>query len=232
MDDTLFCRPPRGNTPAHSASRHKRSAGYRDKFWENGRTLKIGFVDDYLDETHRQAIVDAILQWQPHIGLELVFIDGREGQPGHGQGDIRITTDSEMNYSLIGTDARSNDPWTPTMVLGIRPSHPRFTATVMHEFGHALGLEHEHQHPDADIPWDVDKVYAHYTAKGIDRTEVDEQVMNRLPRNGMRTTAYDKTSIMHYPVPNELTIGDWEVGHNLALSELDKALVRSMYPKN
>ena len=36
---------------------------------------------------------------------------------------------------------------------------------------------------------------------------------------------------MLYPIPNELTDGDWEVGWNATLSDLDKALVRELYPK-
>ena len=28
-------------------------------------------------------------------------------------------------------------------------------STVMHEFGHALGLKHEHQSPNANIQWNM-----------------------------------------------------------------------------
>ena len=31
-------------------------------------------------------------------------------------------------------------------------------ATVLHQFGHALGLEHEHQHPTAPLEWNQEKV--------------------------------------------------------------------------
>ena len=36
---------------------------------------------------------------------------------------------------------------------------------------------------------------------------------------------------MLYPVPNEFTIGDYEVGWNRVLSEDDKEFIGRMYPK-
>lgn len=211
--------------------RKKRSVGYQTAFWPNASTLSIGFVDDDLAPEHKQKIIDAINQWQPFVNLTFEFIDGREDQPGYGKGDIRITTESSQNYSLIGTAARANDPWTPTMVLGIEPSDPKFASTVMHEFGHALGMEHEHQHPEADIPWDLPKVYAFYASKGHSAEMVDESVLAKLPAEGALTLPYDRLSIMHYPVDNVLTLGDWEVGINSTLSEKDKAFMRKAYPK-
>lgn len=37
-----------------------------------------------------------------------------------------------------------------------------YSRVVLHEFGHALGAIHEHQHPEAAIPWDKPKVYEYY----------------------------------------------------------------------
>lgn len=211
-------------------SRRKRAVGHFSMFWANGRTLKIGFTDDNLAEDHKQAIIAAINQWQPYVNLTFEFIDGQEGTPGYGKGDIRITTLYNQNYTLIGTDAKVNDPWTPTMVLGVKPSDPQFQSIVMHEFGHALGAQHEHQHPEADIPWDVPKVYARYAAAGVSAEVVDEAVLHTFEKHDTTYTAYDKHSIMHYPVPNEITLGDWEVGLNTAISEKDKAFMRRAYP--
>lgn len=224
---------PRNAASAHPGGRGKRAVATFSRFWENARTLKIAFVDKGLPGAHKQAIVDAINQWQPYVNLTFEFVDGAKGSPDYGKGDIRITTevDASLNYTLIGTDAKLNDPWTPTMVLGVKPSDAKFRNIVMHEFGHALGAEHEHQHPDADIPWDLPAVYAHYAKAGHSKEVVDESVLTRLDRASTRRSAYDKRSIMHYPVPNELTVGDWEVGLNLTLSDKDKAFMRASYPK-
>jgi hypothetical protein len=36
---------------------------------------------------------------------------------------------------------------------------------------------------------------------------------------------------MHYPIPAELTIGDWAVDKNTAISQNDRRLMRRIYPK-
>ncbi len=64
-----------------------------------------------------------------------------------------------LPYSELGTYARRLDFGTPTMFIGPMPSksggladyyrEPRAQAMVLHEFGHALGLAHEHQSPNA-----------------------------------------------------------------------------------
>lgn len=213
--------------------RKKRAVGTFSRFWANGRTLKIAFTDADLAESHKQAIIDAINQWQPYVNLQFQFVDGQEGTVEFGKGDIRITTDmdEDVNFTLIGTDAKLNDPWAETMVLGIKPTDPKFLYTVMHEFGHALGAEHEHQHPNADIPWDVPAVYAHYAKGGHSKETVDESVLSKLEPGTATFTAYDRNSVMHYSIPNTLTLGDWEVGLNARISEKDKEFMRRVYPK-
>jgi hypothetical protein len=219
-----------GISPSATTTRTKRSVVYPPKFWPNATTLLIAFIDE-LEQQHKEKIVEAINQWQPYVNLRFEFVDGREGHPGYLKGDIRILTNFSQNYSVFGTDAKQNDPWDATMVLGIKPSDPKFVSTVLHEFGHALGAEHEHQHPEADIPWDLPKVYEYYTAKGHSKDVIDESVLRRVSADAVLMLPYDRHSIMHYPVDNALTIGDWAVGDNLTLSDKDKEFMRRAYPR-
>jgi hypothetical protein len=93
-------------------------------------------------------------------------------------------------------------------------------------------MEHEHQHPKANIPWNKPAVYEHYwTAFQWSKEEVDHNLFRLLETATARTTAYDPTSIMHYPIPNELTIGDWAVYKNTTISQNDRRLMRKAYPK-
>jgi hypothetical protein len=104
---------------------------------------------------------------------------------------------------------------------------------VLHEFGHAIGLGHEHESPTASsIPWDKEAVYAYYLrTQGWDRHQVDVQVLDRYSVTGTNYTAFDPESIMLYPIPDELTIGSYSVGFNTQLSATDKAFMASQYPK-
>ncbi len=211
------------NAPAASSgTRRKRAIGELSKFWKPGRTLRIAFVDEP-DEAHRQAIIKAIKRWQPWVNLTFEFVSGNRGE-------IKILTDYNDNYSLIGTDALTVGPTDATMVLGVKPSEADFETTVLHEFGHALGAHHEHQHPDADIPWDLDKVYAHFEKHGVSRETVDHNLLNKLDRTLMLATRYDRKSIMHYRVRQELTLGDWSLPQNVKISRKDKAFMRAAYP--
>ena len=48
-----------------------------------------------------------------------------------------------------------------------------YRRVVLHEFGHALGLAHEHQSPGVAIPWNEQKVY---DLLSNDETTLDEVI--------------------------------------------------------
>jgi hypothetical protein len=93
---------------------------------------------------------------------------------------------------------------------------------------------HEHQHPDANIPWDKPKVYEFYKNREmnpIDKEAVDMNIFTPFDTIEAIYTPYDKKSIMHYPVANALTLGDWEIPPNRKISKKDKTMMKLLYPK-
>ena len=108
----------------------------------------------------------------------------------------------------------------------------RVRRTVLHEFGHALGLVHEHQSPGAAIPWDEPKVIAWYQAtQGWDEAETRQQVLDRYnDEPWIAYTEHDPDSIMQYPVERELTDGNFFIPWNDDLSDTDKAAIGLLYP--
>jgi len=238
MSDLLLCRCPHHPDPVASyesavaenpanagiatpGGRRKRSVGTFDKFWQPGRTLRISFVDRP-KEWLKEAIFTTACKWLPYVNLKFELVDNKTEDA-----EIKIAYGRE-NYSLIGTDALTCSDH--SMMLGVASTSANFEQIVLHEFGHALGLAHEHQHPDADIPWDIPKVYAYYAALGVEQAIVDESIFNKLEHSSLSKQSYDRHSIMHYPVYQELTLGDWEIGHNTEISEKDKAFMRMAYP--
>ena len=222
--DAAILENPDNAQRSSTGRRSKRAIGTWSKFWANGRTLRIAFVDTPT-QTKRLAIEAMIKQWQPSVNLQFEFID-------QGESEIRISTSSAANNSAVGTDALLYEQHVPTLNLNIEFDHPEFEITVLHEFGHALGLQHEQQHPKANIPWDKPKVYEFYrTHYGWSEADTDFNVLMPLGGSDHLWGRYDKDSIMHYAVPNELTTGDWEVGINTKISMLDRRVMRKAYPK-
>jgi len=204
-------------------TRHKRSVGTHSKFWDNGRTLTIAFMEPLPDELGYR-VEKIIRRWDPHHSLALDFVKNRAG-------DIRIQLGGNRNESYLGTDALAAPPDQPTLLISTKPDHWSFECTLLHEFGHALGLQHEHLHPHARIPWNKEKVYHHYqTTQGWSKTDIELNLFKIENNPDTQIGPYDKKSIMHYRIPNELTHGNWQVGDNLKISEQDKINIRKIYP--
>ena len=197
------------------------------KYWPNGRTLKVGFISG--SETARSRVRKYAQEWSQVANVQFVFVE-------KGETDLRVGfTPGLGTWSMIGTDASHMPQHKPTINFGwfsSQMTESDYRATILHEFGHALGLLHEHQHPQGGIPWDKAKLYAFYQrTQGWDQATVDQQVLARHNTTKTQYTRYDPASIMHYPIPNSLTLGDFEVGMNMDLSPTDRAFVAKVYPK-
>lgn len=104
--------------------------------------------------------------------------------------------------------------------------------TVLHEFGHALGLIHEHQNPKGNnIDWNKPMLYAWGDKIGWDRDKVDEQIIQRMDINSVNGSDYDPKSIMLYFYPPQVTKDNKGTSQNLVLSNTDKQTITDQYGK-
>ena len=54
-------------------------------------------------------------------------------------------------------------------------------AVILHEFGHALGLKHEHQNPAFRIQWNESAIIQHLKqSQGWSEAQIRHNVINRL----------------------------------------------------
>ena len=110
------------------------------------------------------------------------------------------------SYSQLGTDARSSDKSEPTMVLDLEgKSSASIQFEIVHEFGHALGLYHEHQHPEylevMKEYLDDRKVFAAFRRPDSEDSNDFKLQYKEVsdPDAFQYKPQYDPESIMHYP---------------------------------
>ncbi|WP_254865167.1 Tolloid-like protein 1 [Bacillus cereus] len=198
-----------------------------EKKWRNGRTLRVRFLDG--DPAVHEKVKSYANEWIRYANLKFAFGNDPDAE-------IRISFRDPQGgfWSYLGTDCLTIPQDMPTMHLqgfNSNTSETFLSQVVLHQFGHALGLGDEHHNPENTIPWDKEAVYRYYIEElGWSKANVDSNVLAKLDPRGTAHTPHDPKSIMQFPVPNELTIGDYEIGFNTTLSEVDKRFIGQMYP--
>ena len=199
------------------------------KKWANGRTLRVRFIGG--SELLRLKVIRYAQEWERFVNLRFFFVET-------GPAEIRIAfTPNIGSWSYLGTDAllitNQNEATMNFGWFNEQTKEEEFSRTIFHEFGHAIGCIHEHQHPKNKIPWNKEAAYTFYAQQGWSRAEVDQQVFAHYEKSSTNYSAYDKTSIMHYPIPPELLKNKkYAVGWNVWLSAVDIAFAKASYPKS
>src|SRR5262249_28942140 len=196
------------------------------KKWPNGTVLRVRFLDGDPDVCQR---VEAAAR-ECCVPAKIAFDFGP-----HADAQIRVSFLYEGSWSTIGTDALDVPDPQPTMNYGwLTPASTQeeVSRVVLHEFGHALRLIHEHQNPAGGIPWDKEAVYKDLSGppNNWDKATIDFNMFQTYDRDQTAHTKVDKRSIMMYPIPAKYTKGKFVVGLNDGLSETDKKFIAKMYP--
>jgi hypothetical protein len=103
---------------------------------------------------------------------------------------------------------------------------------VLHEFGHALGLIHEHQNPAGGIKWNRDAVIRDLSGppNNWDLETIEHNMFRAVEKQESNYTSLDPQSIMMYSLPSRWTLDGFSVGLNNGLSAKDKEFIRQQYP--
>jgi len=222
VNTTIVCSPP---PLPPSASNAANGAAYTPTVWEVGDTLRVKFLGgtNFLRNKVRQYAE----HWEEYANINFIFVE-------QGSSDIRISFEAGAGfYSQVGKNALLFAQDQPTMNLGFSEGDAEvfFRRLILHEFGHALGLNHEHQHPDNNIQWNVSTVYDYFlNTSGWSEAVVNTNVLSQLPTADVYYCAYDKASIMHYGIPQQLTLDNFSVAQPTNLSLGDKEFIQLLYP--
>ncbi len=199
-----------------------------DLRWDRGDTITVCFRGG--SAALRGRIAAVAHEWfAPGMAeLDLLVVD-------HEPADVRVAFRAGAgSWSAIGTACRDVPAGDPTMNFGwltddsadavLRP-------VVLHEFGHVVGLVHEHQSPQHPIAWNRAAVIADLSGppNRWDIATIERNIFATHEPRRVVATDLDPHSIMMYPIPRAWTCNGFSTGFNIELSDLDRELVRTVY---
>ncbi|SRR6266498_996406 len=222
------------------------------KKWVNGTTLTYYFFDreedgGYLEDSRewkpwkgtlgqQNKVREGFEHWK-NIGIGLNFkeVFARE------EADIRIGfMEDDGSWSYVGRDIKNQGVNERTMNFGWNvDTDDQYNGmdTVIHEIGHTIGFEHEHQNYNAGIVWDEEAVYRYFEGypNYWKREKTFENVIKKLSPIASKGTNWDPDSIMEYAFESHLIRKPqeyYEKGLTPAggLSDIDISYARTLYP--
>lgn len=193
------------------------------KTWMNGSTLRVRFLAGTSAE--QSLVREQAGWWTQRANLSFDFGTAPDAE-------IRIAFDpSDGAWSYIGTDCKHIPAGEPTMNLGFLDG-----GTAAHEFGHAIGLAHEHQNPAGGIEWKEEVVIHDLSGppNNWDEDTIRHNVLEKYRIDQINGTEFDPDSIMLYFFPGSWTVSGVGTHENNVLSTMDESFIASekMYPRD
>jgi hypothetical protein len=210
-----------------SALQLQRAALLKGARWDNGANITIRFLGG--TPALQKRVRDTALEWTKLANLNFDFRNG-------GPTDIRIAfAPGKGSWSYLGTMCRRIPEPEPTMNYGwLVDASPEAEVrrVVLHEFGHAVGLIHEHQNPKGGIKWDRKAVTKDLSGppNRWNAQQIENNMFRYYPKGDVFATSVDPKSIMMYPIPKSWTLDGTSAGLNSTFSNDDKLLAREAYP--
>ncbi len=219
--------------------------------WPTGSTLKVAFIGGSTAAHSR--IANIAHEWTNAANIKFDFgfdpaTNLYRQATATDTSSIRISFDFPRKPSIwarIGKDAiTQSQPGEPTINLqGFSSSPPeptRFRALVLHEFGHVLGLEHEHKNPNGDCDQEINWLWASRLLSAAPNFWSEETIndnLRKLPDStAYEATDYDSLSVMNYALdPRIYHSGEQSVCYvplRSNLSNLDRVGIEKAYPEN
>jgi serralysin len=214
---------------AAAAAGKTRATLVKDSKWDSRDVITVKFLDG--DPSVQDRVRRVALEWtRPQLAnLRLSFVPD-------GDALVRISFLYDGSWSTVGTGCKQvTDQSQPTMNFGwlnAQTPDDKLRRVVLHEFGHMLGLTHEHMHPQHGIQWDRDAVIRDLTGppNNWSLEDIESNMFQVYDEKETNFSQFDPQSIMLYPIPSHWTRNGFSVGLNSELSPTDRSFIRQQYP--
>jgi hypothetical protein len=180
------------------------------------------------------AVRQAFASWKA-IGIGLEFQE--VNQLSEAEVRIGYSTADGVSASAVGRDVLNVPLNEPTTVYGWDLTTHYGKGTALHELGHVLGMEHEHQNPFAGIKWHEEAVYASLGGppNNWSRETTFHNILEKLSPQQVQGSTWDPDSIMEYEFESGLIDEPDQYDQNglvppATLSTADKTWVAKWYP--
>ena len=208
----------------------------KDKMWPKNSTLNVVFIDG--TDAQKSLVKQFAPLWLEESSLKFQFFDSLSVAPKKSH--IRVSFFSHTG-SILGNhgDLLSQEPTLKLSELNDENLPIDYVRRfVLHEFGHALGFEHEYRNPDwpygdAAIQVHIVECYPRLSKLGYSTAEASnrcQEINSPLNNSVINSTIYDEYSIMNYPQVIELTDKSTKrISAKTKLSVLDKLAMQRWY---
>lgn len=200
-------------------------------YWPVGQTIRIAVSGG--DAATQDLVRTVASEWFSYANLTVDYV----GATAPAEVRLLLKVQPGASFSYLGTASLKAPTNGPTMQLSLPPTWPEAEKrrTILHEFGHMLGLIAENKNPNIGNHVNWDKLYAYASVHlKLSKEAVDDYfrpspdtsyLYNRKP--------FDPASIMMHSLPPEMFVGlnGLPAKPPTGLSIGDRQFIAQIYPK-